>query len=452
MREEALMEPEKAGTAPAIRIAADRMQAIVIIDAGVPVPSVRELREALEVAGVNTGILSEALENIAAGTAAGVMVVVASGTVPVKGEDGWIEWLFAPKPGIKAMYRNAAPGQRIAVVHPPSAGTPGMSVQGEVLPPVPGKPAHLRKGSNTSVDSADPDAVVATAGGNIVAGEGSVDVQPVLTVNGQIDYGTGNVDFAGSLVVNGDIRGDITVRVKGSLTVHGNVEDAEIEAGEDVTITKGFVGRGKGRLAAGGSVTLLHLLNQTVTAGKDVHLGRESVNGTVDAKGIIDAPRAVIAGGVLHADGGIVVNTKGSTDGPLAKIRAGKRGRILERLPSAERELKQAEEQTAEVKEAVYRLVRMQIDAGSLDAEKQNSLRKLQAAQKALPQRIAAIKAELAGLKDSLKKNQDVTVKVCETVFENTKLEINGAKKIIDAALSGVTFRERNGMIEVSSC
>jgi uncharacterized protein (DUF342 family) len=94
----------------------------------------------------------------------------------------------------------------------------------------------------------------------------------------------------------------------------------------------------------------------------------------------------------------------------------------------------------------------MQIDAGSLDAEKQNSLRKLQAAQKALPQRIAAIKAELAGLKDSLKKNQDVTVKVCETVFENTKLEINGAKKIIDAALSGVTFRERNGMIEVSSC
>ena len=251
IREEALMDSEKAGIAPAVSIAADGMIASVGIEAGNPRPSAQDLAEALARAGVTTGISREALENIAAGPPECGTVPVASGTASVKGENGWIEWLFVPEPGIRAMYRNAAPGQRLAVVHPPTPGTPGTSVRGEVLPPVPGKPAHLRMGPNTAADPADSCAVVATAGGNIVAGEQSVEIQPVLTVNTQIDYGTGGIDFAGSLVVNGDIRGDITVRVKGSLTVHGNVEDAEIEAGEDVTITKGFVGRGKAALLPG---------------------------------------------------------------------------------------------------------------------------------------------------------------------------------------------------------
>ena len=114
--------------------------------------------------------------------------------------------------------------------------------------------------------------------------------------------------------------------------------------------------------------------------------------------------------------------------------------------------MKQAEVQAVELKDAIYRLVRMQIDAGNLDAVNQDTLRKLQAAQKALPQRVAALKEEAAALRDSLRKNQDVTVTVRETVYENTKLDINGAKKIVDAALQGVTFRERNGAIEVGSC
>ncbi len=446
------MVPDVGVSAPQIRVTANGLSAYTVVEAGEHAPSTADLRKALEGAGVCCGILAGALEKIASGEAGAAPVLVASGTAPVNGVNGRIEWLFAPEPGAKALYRNASPGQRLVTVHPPVPGTAGTSVLGAVLPPVPGKPAHIRAGLNTAVDPADPNGIVATAGGNIVAGEGSIEIQPVLTVNDQIDFGTGSIDFAGSLVVKGDIRGDITVRVKGSLTVHGNVEDAELEAGGDVTIDKGFVGRGKGRLIAGGNVRLLHLLNQTVIAGHDVHLGRESVNGTVTAGGIIDAPSAVIAGGVLHADGGIVVNTIGSTDGLQAKIRAGKKGRILERVPAVEREIKQAEAQAVELKDAIYRLVRIQIDAGALDAEKKESLRKFQVAQKLLPERIASLRAELAALKESLKKNQDVTVKVFETVFENTMVDINGSRKLIDGALRGVIFRERNGALEVTSC
>ena len=48
--------------------------------------------------------------------------------------------------------------------------------------------------------------------------------------------------------------------------------------------------------------------------------------------------------------------------------------------------------------------------------------------------------------------NKEVTVTVRETVFENTMVDINGSKKIVNAALRGVIFRERNGAIEAVSC
>jgi len=446
------LDTEKVVSAAAISVSADGLAAYAVIDAVAPVPSVADLREALDRAGIRYGILNDVLESVASAPSGNAPLLVASGKAPLRGENGRIEWLFSPAPGTKAMFRNAFVGQRLACVHPPGPGVPGVSVLGGPIPAAPGKPAHLHRGPNTACDPSDPEAVVATADGNIVVTESTIEVQPVLTVAGQLDYGRGNIDFAGSLVVNGDIRGDITIRVKGSLTVHGNVEDADIQAGGDVTVRKGFVGRGKGRIVAGGSVTLVHLLNQAVVAGKDVLIAREAVNGSVSAGGSILAPRAVIEGGALHSGGDIVVNTVGSSDGLQARLSAGRRGKILERLPAIDREIKQAEGQLCEIKEAIYRLVRMQIDAGSLDEGRQESLRKLQAAQKFLPERIGALRAEHDELKESLKKCHEVTVTVRETVFENTMVDINGSKKVVDAALLGVIFRERNGTIEVSSC
>ena len=446
------MDTEKAVGAPAISVSGDGLLAYAVMDAVAPVPSVTDLLEALGRSGIRYGILHDVLESVASGPSGNAPLLVASGKAPLRGENGRIEWLFSPGPGTKAMFRNAFAGQRLASVHPPGAGVAGISVLGDPIPPLPGKPAHLHTGPNTACDPSDPESVVATVDGNVVFTESSIEVQPVLTVSGQLDYGRGDIDFAGSLVVTGDIRGDIAIRVKGSLTVHGSVEDADIQAGGDVTVGKGFVGRGKGRIAAGGNVTLVHLLNQSVVAGKDVLIAREAVNGSVSAGGNILAPRAVIEGGVLNSEGDIVVNTVGASDGLQAKLCAGRRGKILERLPALDRELRQAEAQVCEIKEAIYRMVRLQIDAGKLDEAHEESLRKLRSAQKLLPERIAALRSEQAGLKESLKKSRDVTVTVRETVFENTMVDINGSKKLVDSALLGVIFRERNGAIEVSSC
>ncbi|HTO94785.1 MAG TPA: FapA family protein, partial [Bacteroidota bacterium] len=308
------MDPATTVYAPKIVIAADGLSAAVAVDESAPAPAAEEIMRALGEAGVTYGVSEEAVLRIASGTGHGETLRVAAGRAPVPGTDGRIEWCFTPEPGAKALYRNAVAGQKLAVVHGPGAGTPGASVFGRPIAPKPGRPVALRAGANTAADANDRRVILATASGNIVVADGHIEVQPLLTLRGGIDYTMGKIDFVGSIVVQGDIAGDVTVRAGGSLTVHGNVDDADIDVRGDVVVDKGFVGRGKGRIVAGGSVSVLHLLNQSITAGKDVRITRESVNGMVSAGGRVQAASAVIAGGSIHADGDVVLGTIGSSD------------------------------------------------------------------------------------------------------------------------------------------
>ncbi|HXX64593.1 MAG TPA: FapA family protein [Bacteroidota bacterium] len=442
---------ENIACALVVQISDDQCSAHVNLDPGSPLPSRAELDEALCRAGVVSGICSEDLDSIACGRAQGAQLLVARGDRPEKGADGRLEWHFSPEPGAPALFRNTRAGEKLASIYPPSEGRAGMSVQGKSLPAPNGKPARLRPGVNTVQKSGDPPGIYATADGNIEINGDLIEVHPVVTIRGNIDYSTGAVDFVGSLIVGGDIRSETSVRVKGSLTVHGNVEDSLIEVGGDVRIDKGFVGRGKGKIVAGGNIHVLHILNQSVQAGGDVAIGKESVNGTINATGRVTSPAAVIAGGTVLCDGDIELRSIGSTDGSQAKVRAGRRGRILERIPALEKEIKQAENQANDVKDAVYRLVRLQIDVGTLPGEKKEMLDKLQAVQKLLPERLAALRAEIQKLKEDLKKNHDIKLVVRGTVFENSMIELNGVRKLIDTALQDVVFYERGGAIEVRS-
>jgi len=278
--------------------------------------------------------------------------------------------------------------------------------------------------------------------------DGSVEVQPVVTIPGNLDYTVGNVDFIGSLIIRGDVKGDAVLKVKGSVDIKGNVEDATIEAGGDVTVHQGFSGHGKGKIVAGGSVNVHYVMNQTVIAAKDVAIGRECINATIDAGGKIHAPRALIAGGKIDAVQEIEVGDIGTMDISSAKIRVGRHGKLLEHLAQVDKDIKQVERQMAEVKDAVYKLVKFKVDTGSLPADKEQLLVKLQEAQKLLPKRAESLRADKAALEIELQKKSDARIVVRGTIHKDTMVEVNGVRKFIDSALEGVIFVERAGALE----
>jgi uncharacterized protein (DUF342 family) len=450
-----------------VKVAADGREASLFQDPSLPAEglTVEELEEMLEAAGVTYGIDRARLMQICAGRPGNGPFTVAVAKMPTIGRDGWIEYRFLKEstpPGVndavrvdlreRGLINNVLAGEVLAVIHPPELGAPGMTVRGDLIPAKSGKAAILRPGSNTAAAKDDPHCIAATRDGHAMrTGDNTIVVLETVIIPGNVDFSTGNIDFVGSLIVKGDVIGNFSVKARGSIEVCGNVEDALIEAGRDVMLRKGFLGRGTGRLTARGNVRVSHILNETVISEKDIVITKESVNGTVQAAGSIKSPGAVIAGGSLDALHEIEVMTIGSADGSVAKIRVGQRSRILERIAQIDKELKHSEKQLADVKEAVYRLVKMRIDGVVLSPEKEQILTKLQEVQKALPKKMAALQTEKEGLVVDLQKNYDARIVVRGTIHENVMLEVNGVRKITDGALQAVIFTERGGAIEVRS-
>lgn len=283
-----------------------------------------------------------------------------------------------------------------------------------------------------------------------MTGIGAAETAPAV-IAGNIDLSTGDIDVPGPLVVQGDILTGLTVRAKGSLEVMGNVEDAILEVDGDVTIHQGFTGTGKGKISASGTVKVLHVRNQQVTAGKDVFVERECINATIHSGGKISAPRAVVCGGRLDAMTEIELGELGLADDASPKIRVGHRARIIEQLGILDKELGNADRQLREVKDAVYKLVKIKVDGGVLTPANEALLQKLQGAQKMLPDRIVAMHAERATLQVELQKKSDARIVVYGTAQADTMIEANGARKILDAAMVAVAFTERDGVLEAHS-
>jgi uncharacterized protein len=424
------------------------------------IPEGEDLRSILAEAGVVRGIMAG--PEIRAVPENG-RVLVAVGRPPVRGADGWVEFPTASRGGAAFavervnmrdgdFLKRVSKGDVVALIHPPAAGEAGETVRGEAIPAEAGAPAHVKAGDNVAASLTDPGQLVAAADGHLAFdSDGRIEVQTVVTIPGNLDLTVGNIDFCGSIIVLGDIMSDFTVNVGGSLDVRGNVEDSLIKAGGGVTVRNGFYGHGKGTIEAGGDVRIHHILNQSILSEKDVYIETEAVNATVRAGGRIIAPRAIIAGGTMDALREIVAGVLGSEDGGQAKLRAGKRGRILERLGQIDRDIKHGEKQLTDVKATVYRFVKMKVDGVGLNAEQEQALGKLQEVQKLLPVRLEALQAERVQLQAELQKKAEARIEVHDTVHENVLIDINNVRKVIDSAIQGVVFTERAGTIEIQS-
>jgi uncharacterized protein len=446
-----------------VKVATDGFEAFVLDDGTHATVTEEGLRELLAAAGVVHGILDDSLKAVVQGEINGQPVVVARGTRPVNGKDGWVEYFFdhqrakpvedeAGKVDLHEMHfiHNVMEGKTLAVIHAAEPGTPGTLVTGQVVPAKPGLKPQVHPGSQTRFVPDEPASIVAVCSGNVLLrSDGTIEVQPLVVINGNVDFSTGNIDFVGSLKVFGDIKSDFTVKVQKDLEVLGNVEDAVVEAGGSVHVHKGFIGSGKGTIKAGGSITVQHVLNQSVVSDKDIIIEKETVNGNLKAGGRVAVPRGTIAGGTVEANEEIEVNDLGTGEHSHGRIRVGRKGLIIERLAQIDKELQVAGKQLADVKEGVYRLIRMKIDTGALAPDREQMLQKLQDIQKRLPDRVAELETEKGKLTEDLKQDWKARIVVHGALFENVLVDINGVRMVADSAVKDVIIVERGGTIEM---
>ncbi|WP_432259582.1 FapA family protein [Cupriavidus sp. TMH.W2] len=262
-------------------------------EGGRPV-SAQDIRRAVAERGVVAPVQALALDAaLAEGTCE--LRTIAAGVAPRQGKPArFITLLEARKPAQaddeagKVDLRDlgnlllVSPGtplmRRVPAVH----GNDGVDVFGKPVAADPVEDPPFAEGlTGAAADADDPNLLLAVIAGSPVAGVHGISVSPVVQVE-SVDLHSGNVAFDGTLRVSGDIRTGMSVSVTGDVVVEGTIEAASVEAGGNVIVKGGIIGKAEAGRAEGGisrasvrckgAVKARFIENAVVEAGTEVNV------------------------------------------------------------------------------------------------------------------------------------------------------------------------------------
>lgn len=133
-------------------------------------------------------------------------------------------------------------GDAIAKKIPLTTGKIGYTVTATLLPAEPGNDVSLVSGEGTSISSSNQNILVSKKVGLPKVIANGMEVDEIYKIR-NVTVATGNINFTGSVIIDGDVNEGMKVIASGDITVGGFVESAMIEAGGDVTISGGIIGR-----------------------------------------------------------------------------------------------------------------------------------------------------------------------------------------------------------------
>lgn len=289
-----------------------------------------EIHKILDSAGLTYGIDNSMIEEFCSGTSEGEPqenILLAVGTPPVPGADGWLE-LAVRSSTDEAQYEedengkidhrnrqsfeNVEPGQLVGNIRPPQEGEAGRTVRDEEIPPISGKELKLVTGKGVRIDE-DGRSVISEATGRLVyeEEENTIQVTDELIIKGDVDFHVGHIDFAGFVTVNGDVLDDFNVKATKGITVTGAVGACQIITCGDVIISSMY-GKDRGKIKCIGNLHANHLANVEVECDGNVTVSKEIRDSIIKSLGTIRVENGNIGGGEYIALAGIEAKEMGS--------------------------------------------------------------------------------------------------------------------------------------------
>lgn len=301
-------------------ISDDEMEAWITLSApknGGDSITVDKVNYELEKNDVTTGINELAVEQAVLLMQWNRQILIATGTAPEQGRDGFIQYNIPISEDIlkpletedgKVDFRNlnlihnVKAGDLLAERFPAVEGKDGWTVKGRVLHPTPVKNPTLIGGRDTTVE---PPGVklFAAKDGHATYVDGKLTVLSVYTVKHDINFAVGNIDFIGNVQIYGDVKAGFSVKAGGDVEIFGMVEAADITANGNILIKNGVFGGGNCNLSAGGNILARYVENAIIKAGKDVVVNDSISRSQVKAGGKIkiSSTNGDILGGHLEA-------------------------------------------------------------------------------------------------------------------------------------------------------
>jgi uncharacterized protein len=207
------------------------------------------------------------------------------------------------------------------------------------------------KGVNIEQGMGDDNIFISSIDGCIDIDGKKISVIPTAVITGDVNYDTGNIDFDGSVHILGSVVSGFTVKARGDIIVEKNVDDAVLDAGGDITVKMGVVGKENVKLIAGGKVTAKYLLNAKVEAAGDIIVDDSIINCDVFSNSRISvvARQGKIIGGKSTALYEIVVNVSGSINETETQLIVGRNLFIEKELSGIHKEISKWRETVDEI-------------------------------------------------------------------------------------------------------
>ncbi|MDP2098364.1 MAG: FapA family protein [Methylobacter sp.] len=322
---------------------------------GTPV-TLAQIQQELKERGVVYGILDDKIKK-ALKDGYATELVIAQGLAAVAGTDTQFQSLIPEirerKPQIDkkgfANYRDLGQlnvvrqGEPLMRRIPPTEGTRGQDVTGQILSPQPGKDTPFTAGlQGAEVDQNDNSLLVATITGQPKLVINGVIVEPTINLP-LVDLSTGNMNFEGTINIKGDVREGMKIYATGDVFVGGTVEAAEIEAGGNIVIKGGVIGRTEhkddpddvphahafeAKIISKGSISARFVVNAEMEAGTDILIEEFSMHNHLTALNRIlvgksGGKKSHIIGGITSASMLVKAAIIGSNSGSTTKIKVG---------------------------------------------------------------------------------------------------------------------------------
>ena len=229
--------------------------------------TIEYLHEVLRVNQITYGIDEAQLQKILDEEIYEQDVLVARGIPAVEGQDGFYEYKvnmnLEKKPKILpdgsvdywSMYsvQSVQKDQVIAIYHPAVKGTDGIGVSGKPIAARVAREQGTLRGTGFG-RSEDYLTYFSLMDGKIDIENDKIRIQPIYEVSGDANLTTGSIDFTGDIVIHGSVESGVTIKATGSITIDGNVEACNLEAGKDIILRSGMVGGNKAHVRTKGNL------------------------------------------------------------------------------------------------------------------------------------------------------------------------------------------------------
>ena len=448
-----------------ISVSTDKLKAFLDIELGEDSSELKaeEIFAELKKNGIEYGIKEDKVKQIAAAGKNVSDKLIAEAKLPEKGEDGKLIYHFEEKKKKRGkmledgtvdfysldLINNVRRGEKIITKVDPVEGKPGINVFGEEIAPPPVKKSELPRSRNTVVKG---DSLYAAADGQVVKKHGKIGIKEVYEINGDVDLNVGNIDFVGSVKVKGDVKEGFSIKADGDVEVRGNVGASDINATGNVLIKKGFLGRNKGSIKAGGDFTARFVENGEVTA-ENVNVHKAIMHSRITARNNVEVTggKGVIVGGKVMAQHMVEANIIGSNLATKTEIVIGLEPELREKRHQNNQELEDIEKNLDKIIKSLKILKEYQESGKKLPKKKIELFQKLKQTLEQLNERKEELKKENEEIKEDLQVSDKAVIKVNEELFSGVHLYSSSDKMIISNKIGKAVFTEVNKELRQSS-